>query len=201
MSGWRWPFAVSVMDGLGRPILLRPLTRRDHAEWVRLRMANSEWLRPWDATRPDGTSRSTSFRRYVSDLNRDARSGRSCPFVIEIDERLVGAVTLSSIGYGSLRSASVGYWLARSATGQGTMTRTVAAVIDFAFTELGLHRVEVSIRPENAASLAVVARLGLREEGLRQRFLHIDGDWRDHRSFAVTVEELAGGRLADRIAR
>ena len=62
-----------------------------------------------------------------------------------------------------------------------------------------LHRVEVNIRPENAASLAVVRKLGLRDEGVRERMLHIDGAWRDHRSFAITVEELHGGRLVDRL--
>ena len=51
----------------------------------------------------------------------------------------------------------------------------------------------MNIRPENAASLAVVRKLGFRDEGLRPHYLHIDGAWRDHRSFALTAEDLAGG--------
>ncbi len=64
--------------------------------------------------------------------------------------------------------------------------------VDHCFGPVGLHRLEIAIRPENAASLRVVAKLGLREEGLRERFLHIQGDWRDHRTFAVTARGGAG---------
>ena len=57
---------------------------------------------------------------------------------------------------------------------------------------VGRHRVEVDIRPENGPSLRVVEKLGLRREGFYERFLDIDGGWRDHVAFAITVEELGG---------
>jgi [ribosomal protein S5]-alanine N-acetyltransferase len=62
-----------------------------------------------------------------------------------------------------------------------------------------LHRVEVDIRPENAASLRVVEKLGLRREGYYERYLDIDGGWRDHVGFAITIEELAGRSLLTRL--
>jgi ribosomal-protein-alanine N-acetyltransferase len=71
----------------------------------------------------------------------------------------------------------------------------VALTIDYLFAEAKLHRVEVDIRPENTPSLRVVEKLGLREEGLKKRFIHIDGDWRDHRIFAITNEEVSGSLL------
>ena len=64
-----------------------------------------------------------------------------------------------------------------------------------------LHRVEVNIRPDNAASLRVVSKLGMRDEGVRRGYLHIAGAWHDHRSFALTVEDLAGERVVDRLKR
>ena len=64
-----------------------------------------------------------------------------------------------------------------------------SVVTDFAFGELGLHRVEINIRPENSASLRVVEKLGFREEGVREKYIFIDGAWRDHRSFALVAEE------------
>ena len=76
------------------------------------------------------------------------------------------------------------------------MPRAVALVIDHCFTPAGLHRIEIAIRPENSNSLRVVEKLGLREVGYAPRFLHIDGAWRDHRLYAVTVEECPGGLLA-----
>ena len=76
------------------------------------------------------------------------------------------------------------------------MPTAVALATDHCFGALGLHRVEVNIRPENVASLRVVEKLGFREEGLRVGFLHIAGGWRDHRSFALLTEEVPGGVLA-----
>ena len=76
------------------------------------------------------------------------------------------------------------------------MPTAVALVVDHAFTEVGLHRIEVNIRPENAASLRVVEKLGFRDEGVRPGLLHIAGAWRDHRSFALTAEEVPDGLLA-----
>ena len=60
---------------------------------------------------------------------------------------------------------------------------------------MGLHRLEINVRPENTASLRVVDKLGFRDEGVRRRFLHIAGDWRDHRTFALTAEEVPDGLL------
>jgi ribosomal-protein-alanine N-acetyltransferase len=85
-------------------------------------------------------------------------------------------------------------------TGQGIATRALALALDHALGPAGLHRVEVNIRLENERSLAVVRRLGLRDEGVRARYLHIDGAWRDHRSFAITVEDLDGSTLLERVS-
>ena len=72
----------------------------------------------------------------------------------------------------------------------------MAIAIDHLFTEVGLHRVEIDIRPENTASLRVVEKLGLRQEGTKERFIHIDGRWRDHNIFAITSEEITGSLLS-----
>jgi ribosomal-protein-alanine N-acetyltransferase len=68
-------------------------------------------------------------------------------------------------------------------------------VVDHCFGAVGLHRVEANVRPENAASRRVVEKLGFREEGLHQRYLYIDGGWRDHISYAVTREDVPDGML------
>jgi ribosomal-protein-alanine N-acetyltransferase len=118
------------------------------------------------------------------------------PFVITLDDRLVGQVTVGGITWGSLWSAHIGYWVDSRVAGQGVMPTAVALAGDHAFRVLGLHRLEINVRPENAASLRVVEKLGFRDEGVRRRFLHIAGDWRDHRTFALTTEEVPEGLLA-----
>ena len=90
----------------------------------------------------------------------------------------------------------MGYWIDQEFAGRGVVPRAVAMVIDHCFFTAGLHRIEIAIRPENSNSLRVVEKLGLREVGYAPRFLHIDGAWRDHRIFAVTVEECPAGCCA-----
>jgi ribosomal-protein-alanine N-acetyltransferase len=151
----------------------------------------------WDATVPPGSdARASSFRSLVRRLRRQARSGTTYPFALEVDGQFAGQVTVNNIVRGSAQFASVGYWLDRDFAGRGVMPRAVAMVIDHCFSTAGLHRIEVAIRPENSNSLRVVEKLGLREIGYAPRYLHIDGEWRDHRLYAVTVEECPEGMLA-----
>lgn len=110
--------------------------------------------------------------------------------------RLVGQLTVSSITWGSLRSANIGYWVDETVAGRGITPTAVALAVDHCFRAAGMHRIEVCIRPENAASLRVVHKLGFRSEGVRRAYLHIDGDWRDHEAFALTAEEVPDGLLS-----
>jgi ribosomal-protein-alanine N-acetyltransferase len=181
----------------GAPLTLRPLHGRDRRQWEALRVENGEWLRPWEATSPQPVAMGLAFRQVVKYFDREAAEGRLQPFAIETEGRLVGQMHLFGIAWGSLRSASAGYWVAESMAGQGIAPFALAAVCDHAFLVLGLHRVEVNIRPENTASLRVVEKLGFREEGLRRRYLHIDGQWCDHRSFAMTTEDLGQSSLVE----
>ena len=190
MTGWPvWLSAGSVT--------LRPLTYRDGQDWREARRRNADWLRPWDATVPPGAeARPTSFWSLVWRLNKLARAGSTYPFVVLVDGEFAGQVTVNNIVRGSAQFASVGYWLDREYAGRGVMPTAVALVIDHCFFTAGLHRIEVAIRPENSNSLRVVEKLGLREIGYAPKFLHIDGAWRDHRIYAITVEECPDGVLA-----
>lgn len=187
-----WPATLTSGE-----ITLRPVSRSDAPAWREIRRRNAEWLKPWDATvPPGGDTRPTSYPALVRRLRRMARQGTTLPFALVVDGRFAGQVTVNNIVRGSAQFASIGYWLDQRYAGRGIMPRAVAMAIDHCFTTVGLHRVEVCIRPENTNSLRIVEKLGLREVGLAPLFLHIDGAWRDHRIFAVTVEECPGGLLA-----
>ncbi len=189
MTGW--PVWLTTDE-----ITLRPLAMRDRQAWRAARLRNTSWLRPWDATVPPGSSgRPASYRSLVRRLNKQAREGVTMPFAIEVDGRFAGQVTVNNVVRGSAQFASIGYWLDRDFAGHGVVPRAVALVIDHCFFTAGLHRIEIAIRPENSNSLRVVEKLELDEVGYAPRFLHIDGAWRDHRIFAVTVEECPAGML------
>lgn len=186
-----WPVTLS-----HPPLELRPLRYRDARAWDDVRRRNRDWLTPWDATSPDPRLAPVSFRTMVRRYNAQARMGESLPWVLAVDGQLAGQVNVAGIVRGSAQMAHIGYWIAQQHAGRGYVPTAVAMAIDYCFAQLGLHRVEINIRPENRASLRVVEKLGLRSEGLRERFLHIDGDWRDHLSFAVTADEVPDGIMA-----
>lgn len=136
------------------------------------------------ATPPDTHS---TFVRYVERRDRDD----NVLFLAERreDEALVGVVNLSQIYYGPFRNAYVGYFGFAPHTGRGYMTEAVDLGLRYAFRELGLHRVEANIQPDNDDSKALVSRLGFRHEGYSPRYLKIAGRWRDHERFALLADE------------
>ncbi len=174
------------------PIALRPIRRRDRKAWETVRGVNREWLRPWEPTQPVPTDGPPpTFAAMVAGLLREARAGRMMPWVVTYDDRLVGQLTMGGITLGSLRGAHVGYWLDKQYAGHGLMPMAVAMAIDHAFGPMRLHRMEITMREENGPSRRVAEKLRFRFEGVRPRFLHIDGDWRDHLVYALHADELA----------
>lgn len=188
----RWPVVLREGD-----VVLRPLRRADGRQWLALRAQNAAWLARWEATTPQPVNgRAPSFAAFVRTLAESGREGSALPFAIVFRGDLVGQLTVATITRGSLCSGSIGYWVSEHVAGRGIAPTAVALATDHCFGPGRLHRVEVNIRPENTASLRVVAKLGLRDEGVRERYLHIQGQWRDHRTFAITAEEVPEGLLA-----
>ncbi len=175
-------------------ITIRPIRLRDARSLERELVDNRAWLRQWEATNPHGPL-SFDVRSSIRGLQSNARSGLGLPFAIDYKGQFAGQLNVSSISYGSLSSATIGYWVAQRFAGRNVTPTAVALATDHCFFGLGLHRMEICIRPENTPSLRVVEKLGLRYEGLRRRYIHIDGDWRDHFCFAVTVDEVPQGVL------
>lgn len=131
----------------------------------------------------------------VATLRGEARAGRVLPFVVTFEEQLVGQLTIGGVQYGSLRGAHIGYWIDQAHAGRGIIPTAVALASDHAFGVLGLHRVEISMRPENERSRRVAEKLGYTYEGERHAYLHIDGAWRDHLVYVLLAGEVPEGVL------
>ena len=191
-----WPVTLTCGD-----LVLRPIRYRDRREWTEVRSRNRDWLAPWEASNPTPGGALPNYRQMVRSLNLQASQGTALPFVItewtpgSPQPVIVGQLTVSSIVWGSAMTASLGYWVDQARAGRGIAPTAVAMATDHCFRTLGLHRMEINIRPENGPSLRVVEKLGFRDEGYRLRFLHINGEWADHRSFALTAEEVPEGIL------
>jgi [ribosomal protein S5]-alanine N-acetyltransferase len=194
-----WPITLNQPSLLPSPLSLRPIKVTDARVWRDTRVRNAAWLRPWEPTNPETPLYRSNLGPYMAmarTMRREARQGLALPWVVLYDGQFVGQLTVGSIMWGSARSGQVGYWIDQAAAGQGVIPTALAMAIDHCFLVVGLHRIEASIRPENHASRRVVEKLGFREEGLRHRYLHIDGAWRDHLCYALTAEEVPGGLLA-----
>ena len=176
-------------------VSLRLVRSRDARTLQNELLDNRSWLRPWEATIP-GMSSSIDMRVGVRRLLQQYRDGAGIPFVMEYDGQIAGQLNVWGIARGSLSSATIGYWVSERFAGRGITPTSVALATDASFRQYGLHRMEICIRPENAASLRVVQKLGFRYEGLRRRYIHIDGDWRDHHAFALTAEDVPNGVLS-----
>ncbi|WP_022885692.1 GNAT family N-acetyltransferase [Glaciibacter superstes] len=176
------------------PVVLRPVRLRDSRALERDLMENRGWLRKWEATSPYAPM-SFDTRASIRNLLTHSRSGHGLPFIVEYNGKLAGQLNVSSITWGSLSSATIGYWVGERFAGHSITPTAVALATDYCFFQLGLHRMEICIRPENAASLRVVEKLGFRYEGLRRRYIHINGDWRDHFCFGLVSEEVPQGVL------
>lgn len=178
---------------------LRALGRADKDAFFALRQHNRDWLRPWEPTNPDGSPRRVTYARMLRTQREQARAGRVLAFGITVDGALAGQLNVSNIELGAFRSCTMGYWIGEAYAGRGATTMAVALAGDYVMRAGALHRIEINIRPENVASLAVVRKLGFRAEGLRPNYLHIAGAWRDHLSFAVTAEDVGPGGLVGRL--
>lgn len=195
-----WPVVLQYGD-LG----LAPLRYSHRKQWFEVRRRNASWLRPWEATDPGGKQPALSYGSMVRNHNRDGSAGLSYPWAIfrtvspDRKPQLVGQVIAAPVLWGSMRSTSLGYWVDRAHAGQGIMSTAVALASDYLFTRVGLHRIEINIVPDNAPSLRVVEKLGFRSEGLRKDYIHINGRWRDHRSFALTRDEIPDQGLLSRL--
>lgn len=177
----------------GRRVMLRPLVLSDFAAWREVRLRCGDWLTRWEPQRlpnqPDTTQDRDAFAVRCSARQRERQLGTGYGFGIFVDGTFCGEINLSSIARGPFQNAYVGYWIDEAWAGKGLMPEAVVVLARFAFEELHLHRIQVSIIPRNTSSRRVAEKLDLREEGIAQRYLEIDGVWEDHVRYAMTAEE------------
>jgi ribosomal-protein-alanine N-acetyltransferase len=171
------------VQGSGRVTLSAP-GPADAEEFVDAAVRSAGLHHPWLAA-PD------TLERFEQFLGRVAPDDQECFLLRGSDSgALIGYVNLSNIVRGAFFSAYLGYAAFVDHAGRGLMTEGLRRVIDEeAFGRLNLHRLEANIQPDNVRSIELVRGLGLRREGYSPRYLFIDGSWKDHERWAITIEE------------
>ncbi|MGW0518852.1 GNAT family N-acetyltransferase [Crossiella sp. NPDC003009] len=191
-----WPARLGPIVTPAGHVALRPPRLRDAGVWSSIRLRDRPHLEDWEPSAfGDWSDRNATFawpaQWYA--LRTLGRRGQALPFVITVNDQFAGQITIGNVVRGALRSAWLGYWVSSSLTRGGIATAAAALVVDHAFGPAGLHRIEATVRPENTASLRVLAKLGFRQEGVYRRYLDVAGSWRDHLCLALTTEDTPGG--------
>lgn len=198
-----WPATLGPLRVRRGLVGVRPVRLRDARAWSAIRSRDERHLAPWEPDSPGLWAHRNSVAEWParwSALRSQARRGLALPFAITVDGEFAGQVMVGNLIRDPLWSAYVGYWVGSHAVRGGVTTAAVALVLDHCFGPVGLHRIEATVRPENVPSRRVLEKLGFREEGLFRRYLNVDGAWRDHLCYAVTVEDLESG-VVERLVR
>jgi len=181
------------LDLRGRRVQLRSLTAADFEAWQEVRRRCRDWLVKWEPKplpgQPDAAEDRRVFAARCGARDRERQLGSGYGFGIFVDGRFGGEINVSGIQRGPFQNAYVGYWIDEALAGQSYTPEAAAVVFRFAFEELALHRLQVAIIPRNRASRRVAEKLALREEGIAERYLEINGVWEDHVRYAITSEE------------
>jgi ribosomal-protein-alanine N-acetyltransferase len=173
----------SIPPGPAPAVALRALRDEDRDVFIAAMAASAELHRPWvtpPVTAPEFDAWLVRAARADFDANLAVRPE---------DDAIVGYFNISQIVRGPLQSAFLGYGGVAARSGAGYMTAALRLVLERAFTDLSLHRLEANIQPANRASIALVERCGFVHEGFSERYLKIGGRWRDHERYAIRAEQ------------
>src|SRR5213592_1880913 len=178
----------------GEKVALRAFVFADVAELTDLRVRNRRFLEPWEPRRSGGFFTEAGQRAEIERDRQEWAADRTYAFAIV--ERSTGAmygrIALANVVRGAWENATMGYFVDEAVGGRGYATEAVGLALRFAFGPCRLHRVQAAVMPRNARSRRVLEKNGFRHEGFSPRYLRLDGAWRDHDLFAITVEEYDG---------
>jgi ribosomal-protein-alanine N-acetyltransferase len=171
----------------GERIMLRHLGADDAPALLAFMNENRAFLEQWEPAREEEFLTLDAQAADIEAAAADVAADRRHAFGIFLESELVGRIALSQIFRGIFQNAYLGYSIAERWNGQGLATEAVGVAMEFAFGELGLHRVQAAVMPRNIGSIRVLEKNGFREEGYAVGYLCINGVWEDHRIFARTV--------------
>ena len=171
-------------------LALRNLTPENTEEMLDYYIRNEEHLRQYEPTRDSGFYTYEGQKEILTESFRQFIDGTSIDLGIFKDEKLIGKIKLSNIVYGILRNAFVGYSIDKEHQGKGYMKEALNTVCSYAFEEMGLHRLEASTLMDNSRSQGVLKACGFNELGISEKYLYINGEWRDHKIFYKVNDDL-----------
>lgn len=162
----------------------------DAEELLRLRLRNRQEHQQFEPLRDPDYFTLDSQRQLISQRIVDARQDSAYMFgIFLLSGELIGQITISNVVRGVGQFADIGYFIDHELQGKGHTSAAVQLILEYAFRSLGLHRVQAAILPHNDGSRRVLEKNGFQAEGLARRFIKINGEWQDHRTYAILAED------------
>lgn len=179
------------MEGIqvkkGQRVFLRPLHTDDAAASLRLHIHNRNFFEQFLSIRGSDFYTLEGQMRRILQYNESRQNDKEYYFGIfeNNGSTLIGIINLFHVHRGSLQSALIGYYLDKDQNGKGYTTEAVQLLVDYAFSELNLHRIEAGVMPYNVASIRVLEKAGFHKEGIARKNVNINGRWEDHQVLAI----------------
>jgi [ribosomal protein S5]-alanine N-acetyltransferase len=168
-------------------IYIRPLSVKDAEESLNFQLDNRGFFERFSMTRSSDfytmEGQTERIGKYAELMSRDEEYNLGI-FTNDTDT-LIGTISLFQVLRGDLQSAFIGYFLDENNNGKGYTTEAVKLMVDYAFKEISLHRIEAGVMPHNLASIRVLEKAGFHKEGLAEKNVKINGKWEDHQVLAI----------------
>ncbi len=161
---------------------LREPTLEDGKCFIKAMQHSSALHHPW--VNPAKTL--ADYKNYIEHYQKPNQNAN---LLIANSHEIIGVFNLSEIVMGCFQNAYLGFFAVSGFEGRGLMSQGLKLVMQKAFTELNLHRLEANIQSENLSSIQLIKANGFRHEGFSPRYLLIENAWRDHERFAITKED------------
>jgi RimJ/RimL family protein N-acetyltransferase len=164
-------------------IQIREPTLEDQIDFIAAMQASENHHFPW----VNAPKTPEEFQRY---LERSQDPRHQSFLVLEETGNIAGVFNLNEIVRGAFQSAYLGFYAVEGYAGKGIMSVGLKQVLARAFNQMGLHRLEANIQPDNSRSIYLVKNNGFKKEGFSPRYLNINGEWKDHERWAIIQEDI-----------
>ncbi|WP_163195854.1 GNAT family N-acetyltransferase [Clostridium thermarum] len=176
---------TNVLRLKGNNMELKILTPEDAEDMTDYYIRNKTYLQDFEPAREETFYTTEVQKRILMESYKQYLNGIALSFGIYKDNKLIGKIQLSNIVMGIFRNGIVGYSIDKDFQGKGYMKEALKLVLEYAFNEMDLHRIEASTLVDNIKSQRVLLSCGFKEVGINKEYLFINGAWRDHKTFYI----------------
>lgn len=181
---------INFVDLYSKNLELKLFTPENAEELLDYYIRNKNHLKDFEPRRDNSFYTIEVQRNLLSESYRQFLSGTTVDMGIFKDDKLIGKIKISNIVSGIFKNGIIGYSIDKDEQGKGYMKEALKTALEYAFKELRLHRIEASALVDNMRSRNVLISSGFKELGLNEKYLFIDGKWRDHVTYYITSGEL-----------